>query len=141
MAAASCGRRSMASAPLPVSCSSKSSGDGEALRLREAGDRALLHLFAALAQKERALISQRTKAGLAAARRRGVELGGWTAGSERSAKEAAALAERMRPVMAQLAGLSAHKAAAELNRRKIASATGGKWYAATVIKLRDRLEA
>jgi hypothetical protein len=47
----------------------------------------------------------------------------------------------MRPVMAQLAGLSAHKAAAELNPRKIASATGGKWYAATVIKLRDRLEA
>jgi hypothetical protein len=68
-----------------------------------------------------------------------VKLGGWTAGSERSAKEAAALAERMRPVMAQLAGLSAHKAAAELNRRKIASATGGKWYAATVIKLRGRL--
>ena len=87
----------------------ESSGDGEALRLREGGD--------------------------------GVKLGGWTAGSERSAKEAAALAERMRPVMAQLAGLSAHKAAAELNRRKIASATGGKWYAATVIKLRDRLEA
>jgi DNA invertase Pin-like site-specific DNA recombinase len=101
----------------------------------------ILHLFAALAQKERALISQRTKAGLAAAKRRGVKLGGWTAGSERSAKEAAALAERMRPVMAELAGLSAHKAAAELNRRKIASATGGKWYAATVIKLRDRLEA
>ena len=100
----------------------------------------VLHLFAALAEKERALISQRTKAGLAAAKRRGAKLGGWTAGSERSAKEAAALAERMRPVMAQLAGLSAHKAAAELNRRKIASATGGKWYAATVIKLRDRLE-
>jgi DNA invertase Pin-like site-specific DNA recombinase len=98
----------------------------------------VLHLFAALAQKERALISRRTTAGLAAAKRRGVKLGGWTAGSERSAKEAAALAERMRPVMAQLAG---HKAAVELNRRKIASATGGKWYAATVIKLRDRLEA
>jgi DNA invertase Pin-like site-specific DNA recombinase len=40
----------------------------------------VLHLFAALAQKERALISQRTKAGLAAAKRRGVKLGGWTAG-------------------------------------------------------------
>ena len=83
---------------------------------------------------------EQTKAGLAAAKRRGAKLGGWTAGSERSAKEAAALAERMRPVMARLSGLSAHKAAAELNRRKIASATGGKWYAATVIKLRDRLE-
>jgi hypothetical protein len=47
----------------------------------------------------------------------------------------------MRTVMTQLAGLSARKAAAELNRRKIASATGTNWYAATVIKLRDRLEA
>ena len=34
----------------------------------------VLHLFAALAQKERALISQRTKAGLAAAKRRGAKL-------------------------------------------------------------------
>jgi len=99
----------------------------------------ILHLFAALAQKERALISQRTKAGLAAAKRRGKVLGGWTAGSERSQKEAAALAERMRPVMAELADLSAHAVAGELNRRKVASATGGQWYAATVIKLRKRL--
>ncbi len=99
----------------------------------------VLHLFAALAQKERALISQRTKQGLQAAKRRGVKLGGWTAGSERSQQEAAALAERMRPVMAELADLSAHQAATELNRRKIVSATGGKWYAATVIRLRERL--
>ena len=99
----------------------------------------MLHLFAALAQKERALISQRTKQGLAAAKRRGIELGGWTAGSERSRQEAAALAQRMRPVMTELEDLSAHQAAAELNRRKIVSATGGKWYAATVIRLRERL--
>jgi hypothetical protein len=52
---------------------------------------------------------------------------GWTAGSERSQQEAAALAERMWPVMAELAHLSAHQAAAELNRRKVVSATGGKW--------------
>jgi hypothetical protein len=30
-------------------------------------------------------------------------------------------------------------AAAELNRREIASAAGGQWYAATVIKLRERI--
>jgi DNA invertase Pin-like site-specific DNA recombinase len=96
----------------------------------------ILHLFAALAQKERALISKRTKEGLAAAKARGTQLGGWTAGSERSRKEADALAERMRPVMTELADLSAQQAAAELNRRKIASATGGKWYAGTVIRLR-----
>jgi DNA invertase Pin-like site-specific DNA recombinase len=100
----------------------------------------VLHLFAALAQKERALISKRTKEGLAAAKRRGKKLGGWTAGSERSRQEAATLAERMRPVMLELADLSAQQAAAELNRRKVASATGGKWYAATVIRLRQRLE-
>ena len=33
----------------------------------------------------------------------------------------------MRPVMQEPAGLSANAAAAELNRRKIAGATGGEW--------------
>jgi DNA invertase Pin-like site-specific DNA recombinase len=99
----------------------------------------VLHLFAALAQKERALISQRTKQGLQAAKKRGVKLGGWTAGSERSQKEARALAERMRPVMTEFAGLSARQAAAELNRRKIPAASGGQWHAATVIRLRERI--
>ena len=36
----------------------------------------ILHLFAALAEKERAMISVRTKAALAAAKARGVTLGG-----------------------------------------------------------------
>jgi hypothetical protein len=45
----------------------------------------------------------------------------------------------MRPIMTELANLSAHQVAVELNQRKIASATGGKWYAATVIRLRERL--
>jgi DNA invertase Pin-like site-specific DNA recombinase len=99
----------------------------------------VLHLFAALAQKERALISKRTKEGLASAKRRGVALGGWTAGSERSQAEASAFAERMRPIMAELAHLSANKAAAELNARKVATATGAKWHPATVVRLRERL--
>jgi hypothetical protein len=45
----------------------------------------------------------------------------------------------MRPVMAELASLSAHRAAAELNRRKVATATGGSWHPATVIRLRERI--
>jgi DNA invertase Pin-like site-specific DNA recombinase len=36
----------------------------------------ILHLFAALAEKERAMIATRTKAALAAAKARGVKLGG-----------------------------------------------------------------
>ncbi|HET7165497.1 MAG TPA: recombinase family protein [Pseudolabrys sp.] len=36
----------------------------------------LLHLYAALAEKERKLISERTKAALKAAKRRGVAIGG-----------------------------------------------------------------
>src|SRR6202042_2819211 len=43
--------------------------------LRADTDPFILHLFSALAEKERALISQRTKAGLAAAKARGTKLG------------------------------------------------------------------
>jgi DNA invertase Pin-like site-specific DNA recombinase len=100
----------------------------------------VLHLFAALAQKERALISQRTKEGLKAAKRRGLTLGGWNAGSEKAQREARALAEKMRPVMTELTGLSARHTAAELNKRGIKSATGGTWSATTVLRLRERLQ-
>ena len=96
-------------------------------------------MFAALAEKERALISERTKKGLAVAKQRGQRLGGWTAGSEEAQRKADEFAERMRPVLAELASLSATAAAAELNARKIATAAGGKWYPATVIRLRERL--
>src|SRR5277367_6325210 len=99
----------------------------------------VLHLFAALAQKERALISKRTKEGLAAAKRRGVKLGGRTAGSDRAERAAAELAERMRSVMTELADLSSHQAATELNRRGIKSAAGGAWHSQTVLRLRARL--
>jgi DNA invertase Pin-like site-specific DNA recombinase len=99
----------------------------------------MLHIYAALAEKERRLISERTKAGLAAAKARGTKLGGRNAQSELAEREARERAERLRPIFAELTGLSAHKIADELNRRSIATPKGGKWYAATVIRVRERL--
>jgi hypothetical protein len=53
---------------------------------------------------------------------------------------AQAYAERLRPVLAELAGMSANAAAAELDRRGYATPRGGKWTAHTVINVRARLE-
>jgi len=100
----------------------------------------MLHIYAALAEKERRLISERTKAGLAAAKRRGKKLGGRNAQSDKTAAEAKARAKRLRPILTELAGVSANQAAAELNRRKIATPAGGQWHATQVIRVRQRLE-
>jgi DNA invertase Pin-like site-specific DNA recombinase len=99
----------------------------------------VLHLFAALAEKERKLISARTKVGLAAAKRRGVQLGGRNAKSDATAAEAAARAEDLRPTFTELAGLSARAAAGELNTREVPTPAGGRWHALTVIRVRERL--
>jgi hypothetical protein len=52
---------------------------------------------------------------------------------------AAERAEALRPVFAELSGLSARKAAEELNRRDIPTAAGRKWHAVQVIRVRERL--
>jgi DNA invertase Pin-like site-specific DNA recombinase len=98
----------------------------------------VLHLYAALAEKERALISSRTKAGLDAARARGQKLGN----PKQAAANKAAAAERadgLRAVFAETAALSTRKAAEVLNSRGIASATGNPWNAMAVIRVRERL--
>jgi len=99
----------------------------------------LLHIYAALAEKERAMISRRTKDALAAARARGVALGGHRGQSEINRATAAERASGLRGIFAELSGLSARKAAEELNRRGIPAATGGKWHAVQVIRVRERL--
>src|SRR5262252_3146472 len=69
----------------------------------------LLHIYAALAEKERALISRRTKDALAAAKARGVILGGMREKSLELRAEAEARAEELRSVFVELVGLS-HRA-------------------------------
>jgi DNA invertase Pin-like site-specific DNA recombinase len=101
----------------------------------------MLHIYAALAEKERRLISERTKAGLAAAKGRGVKLGGTNAQSLKAAAEAKKRAEALRPVLAELAGMSARSVATELNKRKIQTPAGGTWHAVQVIRIRERLQS
>src|SRR5262249_4284729 len=98
----------------------------------------ILHLFAALAEKERALISRRTKDALAAAKARGVQLGNpeLAAANRAAARERA---EALRPILAELSELSATAAAAELNARAVPTPAGGKWHAKTVLRVRQRL--
>jgi DNA invertase Pin-like site-specific DNA recombinase len=79
----------------------------------------MLHLYAALAEKERRLISQRTRDALAVKKAR---------------------AEQLRPIFAELAGKSHRAIAAELNARQIPTPAGGQWHAVTVKRILSRLE-
>jgi DNA invertase Pin-like site-specific DNA recombinase len=87
----------------------------------------MLHLYAALAEKERRLISERTKAALAALKAKGRKLGNpqlMAAAAERDAQ--------LRPLLQQLADRPLRAIAAELDRRGIASWSGKPWNAASV---------
>jgi DNA invertase Pin-like site-specific DNA recombinase len=101
----------------------------------------LLHIYAALAEKERRLISQRTRDALAAKKAQGVKLGGLNAGVIRARDAARARAQELQPVLAELSALSARAIAAELNRRNVPTPNGKPWHATTVIRVQRRLEA
>jgi DNA invertase Pin-like site-specific DNA recombinase len=103
-------------------------------------NRLTLHILAAVAEHERDMISERTRAGLQAARERGVKLGGPMLPSHNAARqaEAAARARAIEPVISELAGLSAHATARELNRREVPTPTGKPWSAKTVLRVRER---
>jgi DNA invertase Pin-like site-specific DNA recombinase len=101
----------------------------------------MLHIYAAVAQKERALISQRTKDALASAQARGAKLGGLREAG-REAKEAAVeRARALAPLFEELEGKSAREIARTFNELKIKTPTGKPWSAVTVLRARQRLVA
>ena len=99
-------------------------------------------MFAALAEKERSLISERTKAALAARKAGGAKLGNprniQLAGSiGRKVQTASAdeFAASMLPVLTAIRSAGAETLEAmtcALNQRGIRSARGGRWYASSV---------
>lgn len=101
----------------------------------------VLHLYAALAEKERALIAARTKQALAAAKARGVTLGNPKLHVARQnaveavSAEADRFAANVLPIIreAQKAGAATLRdIAVALNARGVATARGGQWYAKSV---------
>jgi DNA invertase Pin-like site-specific DNA recombinase len=100
----------------------------------------MLHLYAAFAEKERRLISQRTRDALAAKKAKGFKLGGLNAGGIAKRDEALQRAEALRPVFAGLAGMSHRKMAAELNAMGVPTPAGGRWHAVTVKRVLGRID-
>lgn len=112
-------------------------------------NRLTIHILAAVAEHEAGMIRERTKSALAAAKRRGVKLGGNRGnlpsvariGAEMSAKarkhRALERARDIGPLLFDLLGrgYSYRRIAEELNARSIATARGGDWGASQVHRL------
>lgn len=99
----------------------------------------MLHLYAALAEKERRLISERTRAALAEKKAQGAQLGGLRANGIELRDAAIERAEQLRPHLDELAGLSDRAIAKALNERGIATPNGAPWSGVTVKRARERL--
>jgi DNA invertase Pin-like site-specific DNA recombinase len=104
--------------------------------------RLTLHILAAVAEYEREMTAARTKAALAAAKVRGIRLG--QHGADRLAPahraEAAERARQLAPMLAELKsrGMLARQMAAELTARGIATPSGGRWHAQSVLRMVNR---
>ena len=99
----------------------------------------MLHIYAALAEKERRMISERTRAALAVRKRQGAKLGNRTnlaeaqaLGSARVAAEARRFADNVAPVIREIRAdgvVSLRGIAVVLNKRQVRTARGGRWQA------------
>jgi DNA invertase Pin-like site-specific DNA recombinase len=102
-----------------------------------------LHIHAALAEEEARRISERTKAALAAAKARNVELG--KHGKVLAVKHRAEAVERALPLAETFAGLRAEgmtmrQMVAALNERGVPSPGGGAWHLANLHRAMKRTE-
>jgi len=107
----------------------------------------ILHLFAALAEKDRALISTRTKLALKAVKERGVTLGGPELGRARLVAlsriraHADQRALNVLPIIKELqrAGATTLRQIADgLNARGVATPRGGRWHPTSVKNVMGR---
>lgn len=113
-------------------------------------DRFTVHILAAVAEKERAAASERTRAALAAAKAKGTRLGspcperGARAGATATKARGDAWAREVAPVllhvMAELPDASMARIAQELECRRVPTARGGRWTSGVVSRLLRRLE-
>jgi DNA invertase Pin-like site-specific DNA recombinase len=122
--------------------------DALARKLGRDADPFMLHLYAALAEKERRLISERTKAALAAKKSAGAVLGNvrnldeaGAIGRSRLVERADDLARRLAPSLQAIQSQGAttlRSIAAALNRQGIKSPNGGAWHPSSVANLIER---
>jgi hypothetical protein len=108
----------------------------------------MLHLYAALAEKERSLIAERTKAALASKRASGARLGNPTnlplAGALGRATQIATADEFVTGLLPVVLGIRQTGAktleamSQALNQRGIRTARGGAWHASSVANLLGR---
>jgi DNA invertase Pin-like site-specific DNA recombinase len=108
----------------------------------------VLHLYAALAEKERRMISERTRAALQAKKAAGASLGNPSnlaeaqkAGALSNAKAADEFAANIRPIVESVraSGVRSLRGIADvLNARGVRTARGGRWAAKTVARILSR---
>ena len=104
----------------------------------------MLHIYAALAEKERRMISQRTKAALAPIKaglrptKSGRPLGN-TQQAEQNEADALRRAEELKPLFEQYRLFPHNRLATVLNKSGIATPSGKPWSHKTVERVRNRL--
>jgi DNA invertase Pin-like site-specific DNA recombinase len=100
----------------------------------------MLHIYAALAEKERSMISERTRDALAKAKQRGVVLGNPGLGKMVTEATAARDAD-LRPILEAMQGQPLREIAQALTDRGIKTPRGGNtWNQVTVMRAMKRLD-